>query len=100
MTADVTGADRETAMVVMAWDPLSYDEFAKAVNEGGDPDDRESLELVDTIAAALAAARADGEERIRAAVLALAEEFQRMPRLVGSYAADRLRAAVEEASRD
>lgn len=57
-TALPTDAERETAMRVMAWDPLTYAEFAKAAEDGDHPDDRESLEMVDNIAQALADQRA------------------------------------------
>jgi nitrate/nitrite-specific signal transduction histidine kinase len=69
--AEVTEADREKAMQIMAWDPLSYEGFAQAVDEGNDPDDRDSLETVDAIAAALAEER----EKARAPFLALVQEL-------------------------
>ena len=69
--SDVTDTDRQTAMRVMAWEPLDYDAFANAVNNGHHPDDRDALETVDAIAAALAAERA----KARAPFLALADEY-------------------------
>jgi hypothetical protein len=70
-------ADRETAMRVMAWDPLSYDAFVKAVNDGDAPEDRESLEMVNDIAQALADQRAE----IIARFTELADEIDANARL-------------------
>lgn len=74
----VTEQDRERAMEIMAWDPLTYDEFRAAATTGQHPADLESLELVDAIAAALAEER----ERARAPFLALADEYERQADLM------------------
>jgi len=100
---EVTEADREKAMQIMAWDPLSYDDFARAVKQGGDPDDRDSLQMVDEIAQALAEERA----KAQAPFLALADElgtdnddpgFEASPDYWAglSEAADRIRRAAGE----
>jgi hypothetical protein len=59
---------RAKAMDIMAWSPLTYDEFRDVVTKEQHPDDIDALETVDTIAAALEQAAAEARADVVRAV--------------------------------